>query len=252
MKLLAALLLATAATAHPGGLSEIYIPHVAADQIRLDGELTDWSETLGLPVVTAAEFHLWQGDQWHPKPLYTEFTPQNLDFRIWIGWSPPGQIFMAADFQDDLIRDERSAIFVQSDGLAVSVTPQGRKALVQYYAVRPKWIKPFPYVGNDELWSSEAPFALGAWADRTPTTWAVEFFVTVFDVMIGPDDHAVSELAAGDEIDLTLSVIDWDADDERNASFNLSSDHTVRAVLLSPGETAVRQQTWGETKALRK
>ena len=223
------------------------IPYVSEDHIQLDGELDDWSELLGPPLLRASDFSLWQGAPMHEKPLYVDFDPDNLDFRIWMGWSQPGRIFVAAEFQDDLVRDDPTAIFVQTDGLVISVTPDGREE-VQNYAVRPRWIVPFPYSGRSPNWSTEAPFALAAWAELTPTSWAFEVFVTCFDVLADPDDSVVSDLVAGDEINLTLSVQEWDAHDTRSAWFNLVPS---RAVLLSPGDTAVHQQTWGEVKALR-
>ena len=47
--------------------------------------------------------------------------------------------------------------------------------------------------------------------------------------------------------------MDWDSHDTQSAWFNLAPEDldapAVRALLLSPGETAVRQQTWGRIKA---
>ena len=188
----------------------------------------------------------------HEKPLYVDFDPENLDFRIWLGWSTPGRVFVGAEFADDFVRDDPTAIYVQTDGMAISVTPDVREE-VQSYAIRPRWIKPLPYPGSTALWSLEDPFAFAARADPTPTSWAVEFFVSCFDALTdGPDDSVVSDLAAGDEINLNISVMDWDAHDTQYAWFNLVPEnaYSVRAQLLSPGDTAVRQQTWGEVKTL--
>ena len=233
------------------------IPYVSENEIQLDGQLDDWSEVLGPPLLTASDFHIWQGDPMHEKPLYVDFDPENLDFRIWMGWSTPGRVFVAAEFTDDLVRNDGRAIYVQTDGMAISVTPDGREE-VQRYSIRAgddrKIIFPYPYFDNESVWSSEDPFALASKTD-TPTSWTVEFFISCFDALgEGPDDSAVSDLAAGDEIDLTLSVVDWDAHDSQNAWFYLAPEDldapAVRALLLSPGDTAVRQQTWGGVKAL--
>ena len=255
MKALAAVLLLACSTVQAEPLN---VPYVSADRIELDGQTVEWSE-LGPPLLTPVDFHIpepRQGIFGNPNtfrehvPLYSEYDPDNLDFRIWMGWDQPGRIFVAAEFQDDFVRDDPTPLFVRSDGIALSVTPQDREGDRQYYAVRPSWIKPMPYVGNDEVWSTLAPFSLGAWSDTTPTSWAVEFFVTVFDVMAGPDDSIITELAAGDQINLTLSVRDWDVDDVQRTNF-VQDASPVRIRLLSPEATAVRQQTWGQIKALR-
>ena len=243
------------------------IPYVSADQVELDGQTGDWSELLGPPLLTASDFRIWlpkQGVFGNPNtfrehvPLYTEHDPDNLDFRIWMGWSTPGRIFVAATFTDDLIRDNGRTIFHQADGLVIAVTPSSRESRT-FYAVRPAGniIMPTPYVGDAPVWSVRDPFGHAVRADQTPTTWGIEFFVSCFDVLPqkseDKDGNVITDFAAGDEIDLVLTVTDWDADDVQSTSFYLAPEDasTVRALLLSPGETAVRQQTWGKIKSLR-
>lgn len=237
------------------------IPYVSEGEIQLDGQLDDWSEVLGPPLLTASDFHLWQGAPMHEKPLYVDFDPANLDFRIWLGWRTPGRVFVAAEFTDDIIRDDGSPLFHGADGLVIAVTPDSRER-AHSYAVRPAGyiVQPFPDVGNNAArWSVNDPFAHAVRAEQTPTSWGVEFFISCFDVLqpsdsgdSAADESVVTDLAAGDEVDLTLSVTDWDADERRSAWFYLAPEDasSVRAVLLSPGDTAVRQQTWGEVKAL--
>ena len=242
LTLLAALLLVIPAD------GAIPIPYVQEDQIKLDGNLDDWYELLGPPVLTAeSDFSLWQGSRMHVKPLYVDFDPDNLDFSIWLGWSPPGRVFVAAEFQDDHVLDGSSAIFVQTDGMTISVTPDSREE-EQTYAIRPKWIKPLPYPFSTALWSLEEPFSFAAWAEETPTSWGFEFFISCFDVLAeGPDDSVVSDLAAGDEISLSLAVMDHDVPKSTQyAWFNLNHEDVL---LLSPGETAVLRQSWGRIKA---
>ena len=156
MKLLTALL--ALAMAYPG-LAEISIPYVPEDEIQLDGQLDDWSEVMGPPLLTASDFRLSEGHHEWEKPLYMDFDPENLDFRIWMGWSTLGRVFLAVDFMDDFIRDEPTALFVKSDGVVFSVTSTGSEAY-QPYAVRPRWIKPYPYTGGSPNWSSRAPVRL--------------------------------------------------------------------------------------------
>ena len=198
------------------------IPYVSEDEIQLDGQLDDWSEVLGPPLLTASDFHIWQGAPMHEKPLYVDFDPDNLDFRIWMGWSMPGRVFVAAEFTDDLVRDDGRAIFVQTDGMAISVTPAGREEIQSYsvWAMSIHWVMlPLPYPGSTALWSLDDPFGHAARANPTPASWAVEFFISCFDALAdGPDESVVADLAAGDEIDLNISVMDWDAHDTQSAS----------------------------------
>ena len=243
----------------------IPIPYVSEEKIELDGQLDDWSALLGPPLLTASDFHIWQpqkGDLFH-KPLYVDFDPENLDFRIWLAWSTPGRVFAAAEFTDNIIRDEGGPLFTQADGLVIAVTPDSRER-AHSYAIRPagNLIMPFPVTGDIAArWSVWDPFAHAVRADPTPTSWGVEFFISCFDVLLpseegdnaGAAESVITDLAAGDEVDLVLTVTDWDADDRRSASFNLMPEYgPVRALLLSPHDTAVRQQTWGGIKALAK
>ena len=241
------------------------IPYVQEDQIELDGELDDWSDLLGPPLLTASDFRIPEG---HPRD---EYDPENLDFRIWLGWSPPGRIFVAATFTDDLIRDDGSPLFVQADGLVIAVTPDSREVMFTHmYAVRPAGIliQSFPAVGKRiARWSAHPPFADAVRAEQTPATWGIEFFFTSFDVLLADatspvmrerervrNESVITDLAAGDEVDLVLRVVDVDDHDRRNTWFNLAPEDAstaVRALLLSPGETAVLHQTWGEVKATR-
>ena len=239
------------------------IPYVSEDQIELDGELDDWSALLGPPLLTASDFHIWQpqkGDLLH-KPLYVDFDPENLDFRIWLGWNTPGRVFVAAEFTDNTIRDEGGSLFTRADGLVVAVTPDSRE-WAHSYAVRPagNLIMPFPVIGDFAArWSAYAPFAHAVRAEQTDNSWGIELFFSCFDVIrpsesgdSAADESVITDLVAGDEVDLILRVTDWDADDRRSATFNLTPEDAspVRALLLSPGDTAVRQQTWGRVKAL--
>ena len=242
------------------------IPYVSEDQIQLDGQLDDWSEILGPPLLTGSDFLIWrpkQGVFGNPNtfvdhvPLYSEYDPENLDFRIWLGWSTPGRIFVAATFTDDVIRDEGRPLFSKADGLVIAATPDSRESRT-YYAIRPAGniMMPFPYLGGSPVWSVRDPFGHAIRTEQTPTTWGIEFFISCFDVLPKnehKDENVITDLAAGDEIDLVLQVRDWDADDVQHTGFYLAPEEdasTVRALLLSPGETAVRQQTWGAVKAL--
>lgn len=52
------------------------IPCVSEDEIQLD----DWSEVLGPPLLTASDFHIWQGAPMHEKSLYVDFDPDKSGF----------------------------------------------------------------------------------------------------------------------------------------------------------------------------
>ena len=235
------------------------IPYVSEDQIELDGQLDDWYEVLGPPSLTASDFLIQPGH----APLYSEFDPENLDFRIWLGWSPPGRVFAAAEFADDVIRDDGGSLFYQADGLVIAVTPDSRREEMfpHLYAVRPagNLIMPTPVAGNNAArWSARDPFARGIRTGQTDTSWGIEFFFSCFDVLQpsghdnAADESIITNLATGDEINLVIRVTDWDADDRKSVTFSLSPEgdvNPVRALLLSPGDTAVRQQTWGGVKA---
>ena len=260
MKLFAAALLtallASTATA------EVSIPYVAADQIELDGQTADWSDLLGPPLLTAADFRGTLSQGTFKKPLALEYDPDNLDFRIWLGWSEPGRIFVAAEFQDDYVRDDVRGIFHQADGMVIAVTPDSRDK-THTYAVRPAGniLAPYTIVGSGAArWSVWDPFARAARAGPTDTSWGVEFYLSCFDVLLPSNEgdnraakeSVITDLAAGDRIDLELYVVDWDVHNSHIGYYHLAPEGTysVRALLLSPGETAVRKQTWGQVKAL--
>lgn len=239
------------------------IPYVQEDQIELDGQLADWSELLGPPLLSAPDFLLVGQQGLHQKALYVEYDPDNLDFHLWLGWSRQGRIFVAAEFSDDLIRDDFSALFKLSDGLSVYVKPDHRFVHEQGYVVRPglaNILLPKPYSSPDFVWTTVEPFGGSGRVDQDPpgsqrdplsvpdSRWSVEFFVTVFDELSaeGPDESVVAELTAGDLVNLSLFVHDVDVPENLQALFYLSD--TV-VLLLSLDETAVRQQRWGEIKA---
>ena len=82
------------AGAHVGDrlLAIPYLSEKTLANIELDGDVDDWAEVLGPPILTPLDFRVRQQEPFHGKVLYDEYDPANLDFRIWMGWSPPGRL----------------------------------------------------------------------------------------------------------------------------------------------------------------
>ena len=169
---------------------------------------------------------------------------------------------MAAEFSDDLVRDDILPLFYQIDGLGVSVALD-RFTNRRSFVARPGWpsiVLPSPNVGPVP-WDAKDPFVLaGRTTDWTvppsrenplfahDSGWSVEFFITVFEELSedGPGESVAAELGAGDTVKMWLWVNDVDVPDNLSAQFYMFD---IDAVLLGPGETAVEATSWARIKA---
>ena len=203
---LAVLALGYPAASHVGDrlLAIPYLSEETLANIELDGYVDDWAEALCPPTLTALDFHVQKTPPMHERVLYDEYDPANLDFRIWMGWSPAGRLFVAGEFADNIYRNELlpPPMWSLADGVALMVDgdhsggerlniigmPEPDEELhAQYYGAvssvpsGPK-VK-LPILGNIPEWMSELPFSTssGRVAGENPTFWTVEFFVTCFD-----------------------------------------------------------------------
>ena len=219
--------------------------------IELDGHVEDWVDALGEPALTPLDFYL----QSHPSlNSYHQYDPSNLDFRIWLAWSPPGRFFVAGEFADDVYRNEDHAVFYFSDSAALMVDgdhsggryqffgshgPGETRELdpranqqAQFYEVISRVAEgpqvSLPFISaTTRYWPVSLPYAFGSGrvAGENPTIWTVEFFATCFDelnVLDDPEVSVISELAPGKVIGFDFAVTDWDRNETKNARFFLS------------------------------
>ena len=210
-----------------------------------DAVVDDWVEAVGEPMLTPLDFDL------APDGSYDQFDPSNLDFRIWLGWSPEGRIHVAAQFADDVYFNEYG--FGPSDLLHLIVDGDHTGGLyLPHFFVPPGEEVEDPLENNmqaqayqavsraagdpmvdmvtttlfvDERWMVEPPFARGGGEvfGENPTYWSVEFYVTCFDRLnhLSPGDSEVSQLTEGKIIGLDIWVSDVDDDSGLGAQYNL-------------------------------
>ena len=229
-----------------------YLSPETLANIELDGHVEDWVDAVGEPTLTPLDFYL----QSHPSlNSYHQYDPSNLDFRIWLAWSPPGRFFVAGEFADDLYRHKDNTVFYFSDSVALMVDgdhsggayefigshgpgetreidPRANKQ-AQFYEVisqvaeGPQVSLPF-ISATTRFWPVALPYAFGSGrvAGENPTVWTVELFATCFDelnVLDDPEASVISELAPGNVIGFDFAVTDWDRHESKNARFFLGS-----------------------------
>ena len=68
-----------------------------------DASVEDWEEAVGEPALTPLDFDL---DSGHLLVLYDQYDPGNLDFRIWLGWTRDGKIYVTGQFADNVYFNE--------------------------------------------------------------------------------------------------------------------------------------------------
>ena len=261
-------ILSTQASAHVG--ERVFsIPYVSADQLTLDGDLADWKDLFGEPMVTRTDFEL----SWHYDPP-DEYDPANLDFRAWMAWSDHGKVYVAIEASDDVYRNtddgrlsDHVALMVDGDhsgGEFVFFGDDPRNnSHAQYYEVKPyysdRWGVGFPFVAGSD-WVVEIPYAFGAGSvlDDETAFWTVEFYVTAFDriTQSDPDESEISEFEPDRVIGFVLGVFDWDHDDRGSGQFYLHDIPDEGEVvdvfadgILMGSDTAVESTTWARIKA---
>ena len=109
------------AFAHEGD-QVFFIPYVSPDDlayIHIDGDVTEWRELLGEPVLTPFDFKMLNHKA---VTSYSEYDPSNLDFRIWMAWSDGGKIYFAAQAADDVYRNpDKYREYIMCDHMVLSV-----------------------------------------------------------------------------------------------------------------------------------
>ena len=223
-----------------------------------DMNVEAWVDAVGEPTLTPLDFTLMSHpslisyDQYDPSNL--QYDPSNLDFRIWLGWTKDGKIHVAAEFADDVYRNDDPPTFYFSDSIALLVdgdhsggrykfigahgmnetpelNPHNNRQAQHYEAISRVASGPMvdlPYVSPnvDTFWMLEPPFAFGGGGvvGENPTFWVIKFFATCFDQLdvLNPEDSVVSRFSEGKVIGFDFIVNDWDEDSGRNARFFLS------------------------------
>ncbi len=239
-----------------------------ADAIQVDGDLGDWRQVIGAPMLT-------ERDVWaDPTESDYAFCHQQL-FRIeiWIAVVPPDRVLVAFDRWDHSISDSVRDIW--RDGqfeFMIEVAPQevaSDAATAQRVEVLPfaEGGLSIRYAGAVGRWRNTAEFIHGVAAlDPDEKVTRVELSLTVFDVVsdAGPGESVRSDLKIGDTI--TLAVIAANENDDGNCyqviyysappggARGLQEDASgfAQAVLvgLEPPPTVVLPSGWGSLKRL--
>ena len=207
-----------------------------------DASVEDWVEAVGEPTLTPLDFDL---DSGHLLVLYDHYDPANLDFRIWLGWTRDGKIYVTGQFADNVYFNEYGSDPISSFGrwdhidlmvdgdhsgglywfshhgeelegpLESNMQAQSYEA-ISYAAGDPLVDLPETTILGNEWWMVQPLFARGGGAvlGENPTFWSVEFFVTCFDRLnhLSPEDSDVSQLTEGKIIGLDFWVQDYDDD----------------------------------------
>ena len=238
-----------------------------ADAIQVDGDLTDWRQVIGPPILTVAD--TW-GD---PTESDYAYCPQLFWIEIWMAVLPPDRVLVAFERIDHEISDRPFDIW--RDGqfeFMIEVTSQevaSDAATAQRVEVLPfaEDGLSIRYTGAVGQWRNTAEFIHGVAAlDPDEKVTRVELSLTVFDVVsdAGPGESVRSDLRIGDTI--TLAVLAADNNGERRSSCysvitypgsvggarGLQEDASgfAQAVLvgLEPTDTQASPAGWGRIK----
>ena len=214
-----------------------------------DMNVEDWVDAVGEPTLTPLDFTLMSNSM----TSYDQLDPSNLDFRIWLGWSRDGKIHAAAEFADDIYRQDNRPSFYFSDSIALLVdgdhsggqfhypsshgindlhdlNPRENSQAQHYEAIshlpnRPTVDLPQITSIEDAFWMLEPPYSYGGGGviGENPTFWVIEFYATCFDQLEvrSPEDSDLSKLSDGKVIGFDFWVHDWDKDSSRNARYLL-------------------------------
>ena len=239
-----------------------------ADAIQVDGDLADWRQVIGPPLLTT-------GDMWGDVTEGDGHGQLDRWVDVWIAVQPPDRILVAFERRDTAVSDqvvdgwrdgqfefmvEVAAQEVASDAATaqrVEVLPFAEGGL----SVR--------YTGAAGAWRNTTEFIHGVTdsdplkANREIET-RVEVSLTVFDVVsdVGLQESVRSALKVGDAI--TLGVIHVDVDLcgwcvsvdtypgtlARDLRKDASGFGSAILTLLEPPRTVVSPSGWGSLKRL--
>jgi len=234
--------LATGASAHIGDkvflLFEIPDSDVGDIDLR-DASIEDWEDVVGDPALLATDFFF--------DPTVgagAQYDPNDLDFRIWLGWNATaGTVWMAMERVDNIYINEyaggelgqlwrHDAIEFMLDGdhtggdYTGSANPDwtdeekklnNNRTAQQFVAIAdaPDGRK-VGYLGAGADWVNALPFADGGGGSvgEGPTTSIIEFFITPFDDLIwnSADDSGATNMVAGGIIGFQISAPDFDTE----------------------------------------
>ncbi len=250
----------------PPVLPPLEIPVLTeADAIQLDGDLTDWRQVIGPPILTVA-------DTWtDPSESTYAFCPQLFWIEIWIAVLPPDRVLVAFERIDDVISDRPFDIW--HDGqfeFMIEVAPQ--EVAADAATAQRVEVLPFAedglsirYTGAVGAWRNTAEFIHGVAAlDPDEKVTRVELSLTVFDVVsdAGPGESVRSDLRIGDAITLAVnaadnngdgrsscySVINYPPAGARRLQEDASGFAPAVLVGLEPRDTRATPAGWGQIK----
>ena len=236
------------------------------DAIQVDGDLTDWRQAIGPPILTVAD--TW-GD---PTESDYAFCPQLFWIEIWTAVLPPDRVLVAFERIDheisdrpfDIWRDGQFEFMIEVASQEVaSDAATAQRVEVLPFAEDGLSIR---YTGAVGRWRNTVEFIHGVAAlDPDEKVTRVELSLTVFDVVrdAGPGESVRSDLRIGDTI--TLAVLVADGGDRRSNCYSvitypgsvggargLQEDASgfAQAVLvgLEPTDTQASPAGWGQIK----
>ena len=255
----------------PPVLPPLEIPVLTdADAIKVDGDLTDWRQVIGPPLLTTY-------DMWQDVTEGDGTRNGQLDFRleVWIAVLPPDRLLLAFERRDTAVSDQvvdtwRDGQFefmvevdpqeVASDAATaqrVEVLPFAEGGLsVRYTGAVGAWRNTTEYLHG--VTDSDPPKAHGEIATR------VEVSLTVFDVVsdVGLQESVRSALKVGDVMTLGVIGVDVDSCDHcvsvdtypashaRDMQEDASGFGTAILTHLEPPRTVVSPSGWGSLKRL--
>ena len=238
------------------------------DAIQVDGDLTDWRQAIGPPILTVAD--TW-GD---PTESDYAFCPQLFWIEIWTAVLPPDRVLVAFERIDheisdrpfDIWRDGQFEFMIEVASQEVaSDAATAQRVEVLPFAEDGLSIR---YTGAVGQWRNTVEFIHGVAAlDPDEKVTRVELSLTVFDVVrdAGPGESVRSDLRIGDTI--TLAVLVADGGDRRSNCYSViyypgspggargmqeDASGFAPAVLvgLEPPPTVVLPSGWGSLKRL--
>jgi len=216
------------------------IPELTDSDLKVisvrDGHVRDWDEIMGPPLFRAEDFffHSDIGEG-------ASFDPDDLDYRIWLGWHNGTQrLYFAIERTDDIYINEYEGgdtnqfwrydtveFLVDGDhsGGDFFMAPcadtwsncdekrHRNKTAQQFMASAHDPDGRFVGYAGEGDWATSLPYAYGGGGiGKTPMDVVIEFFVTPFDDLIysAPDSSLVSSLSPNKIIGFDIAVPDFD------------------------------------------
>ncbi len=239
-----------------------------ADAIQVDGDLADWRQVIGPPLL--ATYEMWAD----PSESAHGYCPGTFWIEIWIAVLPPDRVLVACERLDEVISE---GIFdIWRDGqfqFMIEVTSQD----VAPDAATAQRVEVLPfaedglsirYTGAVGLWRNTAEFIHGVGAlDLDEKVTRVELSITIFDVVsdAGPGESVRSDLRIGDTITVAVLAADNNGDGSDSHCYRVTGYGSAGArrlqedasgfapavlVGLEPPPTVVLPSRWGSLKRL--